>query len=466
MNYYNENNKYAAHWLRNLIAADIIPKGDVDERSIKDVIGNDLKGYDQCHFFAGIGGWSYALDLAGWPSDVNVWTGSCPCQPFSCAGSGRGEEDERHLWPEFKRLIAKCSPSIVFGEQVAKISGRKWLSGVFTDLEKLGYACAGADLSAATVASPHERSRLFWVAELGDSPRSGNKLRTRKLASDTERKNRGSGPGSTIPCDFILFSPISGCSKAIPDSGGIRCKRVSSIDGNVTKKNESRRVFCTQRQNEIHDSKSIPDAKSERRKRGTANSTGKNGRAGTENGCPESVCNTDCNECGGWGILLQSGEPRKEIVDTFRTGENEFESMGNSASPGFEAKRDKKIISGSDDYSTSQINNSVCDTDIKELEGRGCGSVENPGQRTPWATNEIAYFDERELGNGIIARRLEPGLELLVDGFSFKLADGRARENVKGVRSEMLKGIGNAIIPQVAAVFIMAATTGHGKDKT
>ena len=97
--YYNEFNPYAAQWLRNLIDAGLIAPGDVDNRSIEDVTPADLLGYTQCHFFAGIGVWSAALRGAGWADDRPVWTGSCPCQPFSSAGKGAGFADERHLWP-------------------------------------------------------------------------------------------------------------------------------------------------------------------------------------------------------------------------------------------------------------------------------------------------------------------------------------------------------------------------------
>lgn len=163
--YYNEIDPYAAQWLRNLIAAGHIAPGDVDERSIVDVRGDDLAAYTQCHFFAGIGGWSYALRLAGWPDDRPVWTGSCPCQPLSSAGQRKGHADKRHLWPAFYGLIAECSPAIVFGEQVAGRDGKEWLAGVRVDLESIGYACGCADLCAAGVGAPHVRQRLFWVAD-------------------------------------------------------------------------------------------------------------------------------------------------------------------------------------------------------------------------------------------------------------------------------------------------------------
>jgi DNA (cytosine-5)-methyltransferase 1 len=164
--YYNEFDPKAAAWLRELIKAGLIADGDVDTRSITDVRADDLAGYCQCHFFAGIGGWSLALRLAGWPDDRPVGTGSCPCQPLSCAGQRKGHADERHLWPAFYGLIAERRFAAVFGEQVASKDGREWFAGVRADLEELGYACGGADLCAAGVGAPHRRQRLFWVADM------------------------------------------------------------------------------------------------------------------------------------------------------------------------------------------------------------------------------------------------------------------------------------------------------------
>lgn len=162
--YYNEIDPYAAKWLENLVEEGCIAPGVVDRRSIEDVSPSDLKGFSQCHFFAGIGLWSLSLRMAGVPDSYEVWTGSCPCQPFSSAGKQKGTKDERHLWPHFSTLIRECRPSIVFGEQVASKKGLEWLDNVSGDLEGQGYAIGAADLCAAGVGLPHIRQRLFWTS--------------------------------------------------------------------------------------------------------------------------------------------------------------------------------------------------------------------------------------------------------------------------------------------------------------
>lgn len=160
--YYNEFDPFAAQWLRELIKCGFIADGVVDERSITEVDPDDLKEFNQCHFFAGIGGWSYALRLAGVPDDTRLWTGSCPCQAFSAAGKRKGFEDERHLWPVFSKLINERKPPIVLGEQVETAIKYGWLDLVQDDLESYGYACASAVLPAACVGAPHIRHRLYW----------------------------------------------------------------------------------------------------------------------------------------------------------------------------------------------------------------------------------------------------------------------------------------------------------------
>jgi DNA (cytosine-5)-methyltransferase 1 len=167
--YYNEIDPFAAAWLRELIKAGHIAPGDVDERSITDVHPHDLRGFVQCHFFAGIGVWSYALRKAGWRDNQPVWTGSCPCQPFSLAGKRAGIADERHLWPAWFRLIQECKPPVIFGEQVESAIKHGWLDLVQTELEREDYAVGAVCLPAASVGAPHIRQRLYFCASHSDS---------------------------------------------------------------------------------------------------------------------------------------------------------------------------------------------------------------------------------------------------------------------------------------------------------
>src|SRR3990167_9566769 len=127
----NDVEPFVVEWVRRLITAHHLPPGTVDPRPIQEIRPHELRGYDQCHFFAGIGGWPLALRLAGW--DWPVWTGSCPCQPFSVAGKRGGTNDPRHLWPEWFRLIKECLPVTIFGEQVASRDGYAWFDAVQAD---------------------------------------------------------------------------------------------------------------------------------------------------------------------------------------------------------------------------------------------------------------------------------------------------------------------------------------------
>ena len=222
MNYYNEHDPKAAAWLRELIAQGHIPAGDVDTRSILDVLPNEIAHYTQCHFFAGIGGWSLALELAGWPASRPVWTGSCPCQPFSAAGQGKGGGDDRHLWPVFRGLIAKLHPERVFGEQVAQAIGFGWLDGVSADLEADGYAVGATVLGAHSVGAPHIRQRLYWVA---DSQREGLERLARNGHDGNQPRRIGAEP--------IGHAAAGGESLRLADSAGGQREQRLRPQGNI-----------------------------------------------------------------------------------------------------------------------------------------------------------------------------------------------------------------------------------------
>lgn len=192
--YYNENDPAAAHVLRSLIADGLIASGEVDDRSIKEVHSDDLRGYTQVHWFAGMGGWSVAARLAGWPDDRPLWTASCPCQPFSAAGKGRGTNDPRHLWPDLFRLVSACRPAVLVGEQVSGAPGYGWLDGIRADLATEGYASEAVDIPACAVDAPHQRNRLYWIA-VGDRDREG--LAVGSIAEVRKRNLRQEGQA---PC--------------------------------------------------------------------------------------------------------------------------------------------------------------------------------------------------------------------------------------------------------------------------
>jgi DNA (cytosine-5)-methyltransferase 1 len=192
--YYNENNPEAVMWLDQLMYAGYLTEGIIDDRPIQEVRPDDLKGFTHCHFFAGIGGWDYALSLAGWPEDMPVWTGSCPCQPFSTAGRNKGKTDERHLWPYWYSLIQKCKPPIIFGEQVTNAISHGWLDDVQQGLESQGYAFGSAVLPAITGQRGHGRDRVFFV---GDSEYNGQPTAAQQRSNKPAISNDAKGTNGT-----------------------------------------------------------------------------------------------------------------------------------------------------------------------------------------------------------------------------------------------------------------------------
>ena len=367
--YYNEFDPKAAAWLRELIRRGLIADGDVDERSITDVKADDLSGYGQCHFFAGIGGWSLALRLAGVPDAAPVWTGSCPCQPFSVAGKAGGVGDERHLWPAFHRLIAECRPSVVFGEQVASKDGRLWLAGVRADLERGGYAVGAANLCAAGVGAPHIRQRLYWVA-------------------DCDRWGRGE-----------------------------RAKQYGQTEQDAADRH-SRRQHADGHCGTVR----LADAEhAERRQKfGPAD----NDIDGDDRGRPETHCE-----------LGACGEVRR-VEDTPRVGRG-GRDHGDPA-------RDGRALQAAGPGAAGGVGVSGCDGIAAGFSGphsrqaRKAGVADNSGgQRNAW--RNAVWLPCRD-GK---ARRVESGLAPLAHGVPARVV--------------RLRGYGNAIVPPLAAEFVMAA---------
>ena len=208
--YYNDTDPYCAQWLHNLIGAGLIAPGDVDERDIRDVRATDLAGYSQCHFFAGIAGWSRALRLAGWTDDREVWTGSPPCQEHAAVGAvwnvRHGIDGPRgSLVRPWLDLICEGRPGAVMFENVSTIS-EDALAEVAGRLEGAGYSVSRSKRSTSDVAPFHRRQRV-WVIAYRDGagceePRPAG---SRTAISDPRR---------TPPRDVWVAAPDRACGMA------------------------------------------------------------------------------------------------------------------------------------------------------------------------------------------------------------------------------------------------------------
>ena len=438
--YYSEFDPKAAAWLRELIKRGLIADGEVDERDLWDVTPDDIRAFTQVHFCAGIGVWSYALRNAGWPDDRPVWTASFPCQPFSAAGKGKGFADERHLWPAGHFLIEECRPPVVFGEQVASKDGREWLVGVRADLEGMGYAVGAADLCAAGVGAPHLRQRLYWVAD-SDGRESGHGELQRGGQHGQQSQDGGArGDGwrrvsfaaDCLGGDAETGEPGSACSICGGEYSECGCPGPTQDGYEYTERDGTmyaRRVADAQ-----HD-----DWRADEPRRGSQ------GRV--VDGWIGGLADVQCAGLEGHaGNVRDRSEPGRIDEDqagptaaggaTGSVGDADGEHTGRNSGAGDCEEAGHPMREGCNVSESPGSTRLVVDSTSR---GRGdaaqpgrCGHVERAG----WSRFEIVHCRDGK------ARRFEPG--------SFPLAHG-----IPG-RVGLLRGYGNAIVPQVAAEFVSA----------
>jgi DNA (cytosine-5)-methyltransferase 1 len=222
--------------------------------------------------FSGIGGFSLGLERAGmqtvafceiedyprkvlakhWPSvpiyddvrtlnatrlaadgigRIDLICGGFPCQPFSHAGRRMGAEDDRHLWPEYFRLIKELRPTWIIGENVIGLVSMG-LDAVLDDLESIGYACRTFDIPACGVGASHERRRI-WILAYSDL--YGGQHESGKQCAGTEQHE---------PCQ---------CSSLFPNSN------YAGLEGAYDNAESSRRIQfdITQLCEDVPDSTSV-----------------------------------------------------------------------------------------------------------------------------------------------------------------------------------------------------------------
>ncbi|WP_425387599.1 DNA cytosine methyltransferase [Desulfocurvus vexinensis] len=145
--------------------------------------------------------WSDLHSFAGrpWRGVVDIVSAGYPCQPFSDAGRRRGKDDQRHLWPEVRRIVTEVQPPICFFENV---SGhvRRGLAAVHADLLALGYRIEAGLYSAAECGAPHVRARVFILAVKALADAQGLPQDTISLCSSPQPTRPGlCGTGVAYP---------------------------------------------------------------------------------------------------------------------------------------------------------------------------------------------------------------------------------------------------------------------------
>ncbi|HVL13649.1 MAG TPA: DNA cytosine methyltransferase [Gemmata sp.] len=392
------------------MADGLITPGVVDERDIREVAADDVRGFDRVHFFAGVGGWELALRLAGW-GDAPVWTGSCPCQPFSAAGKRKAQEDDRHLWSAFFRLIRECRPQCVFGEQVEGAIRHGWLDGVCADLEAEGYAVGSVVLGAHSVGAPHIRQRLYWVAH---AERTGVRGGGRGAAEGAAGRVQGTdGEWQRVRADA---EPVGGTgSGRAADSGqGERGRRAEECGPAGEDAGERREEATDHQRRGATGGLADPD-----RGRAEGEQRGEGGADGELRGLPQV-----------------HGRGADERVPT--PGASPLCGLGDADDAGPQGRGVR---------------------DGGRADERAVGSAGCP-PADPWSDSVLIPCRDGKCRRVPAA---QPGVLPVADGLPAVLDDERGacgdRFPLAGAvtgRVALLRGVGNAIVPQVAAEFIRA----------
>lgn len=143
---------------------------------------------------------------------VDLFTGGFPCQPFSSAGSRKGDDDPRHLFPAVIRAIESFRPTRVLLENVegiisSKLGGDGWadpkgtpvLLHVLRELERRGYKTTWGVFSASETGAPHQRKRVFILGELADTDCDDARRDTGELHGEEETKRIQERNNNTQP---------------------------------------------------------------------------------------------------------------------------------------------------------------------------------------------------------------------------------------------------------------------------
>jgi DNA-cytosine methyltransferase len=418
--------------------------------------------------FSGIGGLDLGLERAGmkviwqseidpygcrvlkkhWPEVVNhgnikeikwgdvvrpdIICGGYPCQPFSTAGKRNGTDDPRHLWPWVREAISELRPKYAILENVrGHVS--LGLNVVLGEMASIGYDAEWQIVSAASVGAPHRRDRVIIIAypfgELADPDNSGRVHRQSQIFTADRWLNAlsfiGSGSANVANTtqQYSNGKPDNTRDSARPetvsqsrDSG--RAQDVANTDSNSGHKQHQRQI---QQPDIMGRSEVVANADN------AGSGTPRSGidRNGTQevqrrdnkpqfglSGCSEVVADTDSSD-------TPNGREREGIQSQDRSWGDDGSRSGSDIG---------QVSMGS----TGQNTSDMADTDTREISWGLRGVSTDTGQ----VRQERNYARGEKSHAGRQWWAVEPDV-------------GRVAHGVPS-RVDRLRGLGNAVVPQVA----------------
>ena len=125
--------------------------------------------------------------------EITVISAGIPCQPYSFAGKGLGDGDERDLEQELVRVVGELRPKWVVVENTPGLFARKnqrYFHRILSDLSALGYSLAWGIWGACDVGAWHKRERVFIVAYSPSERRNQIEIFVKKPCKSGETQSR------------------------------------------------------------------------------------------------------------------------------------------------------------------------------------------------------------------------------------------------------------------------------------
>lgn len=396
------------------------------------------------------------FEADGIPSP-DVITGGFPCQPFSVAGKQKGTSDNRHLWPEMFRIIKAFKPRYVIGENVRgiiNIQDGMVFETVCTDLESEGYEVQPFIIPAAGVGAPHRRERVWIIAIREESMVNSDNIRFKQHNTAEEEASRRRSSATFEPTGNVADTENGrrqqtqserreGTERGSIDSRGI--EREGQDIGRDENVENSRRTLQQGTKFGAANEDEIGKENANQHQRSSSSSE-------------SDVANTDSRRSSSEHSTPISGQREKERVrseyESSRGGETREGGSADVADTNISTKTQRGEYTNTEKESNERRNNESGSTsNVGERRVRETGKsfsydvadTENIG------TGKLRHFNQTQRREGSHSAQLDSSssTQRKQGWWSVEPNVGRVAHGISG-RIHRLKGLGNAIVPQIA----------------